>query len=52
MFIYAVLGVNYFCFVKPGESLNEFANFHSVPNAFLLLFQVRTPSFALPCPSL
>jgi hypothetical protein len=52
MFIYAVLGVNYFCFVKPGESLNEFANFHSVPNAFLLLFQVRMPSFALPCPSL
>ena len=50
MFIYAVLGVNYFCFVKPGESLNEFANFHSVPNAFLLLFQVRTPSFALPFP--
>ena len=50
MFIYAVLGVNFFCFVKPGESLNEFANFHSVPNAFLLLFQVRTPSFVLPVP--
>ena len=49
-FIYAIFGINLFCFVKPGESLNEFANFHSVPNAFLLLFQVRTPSFVLPFP--
>jgi hypothetical protein len=49
MFIYAIFGINLFCFVKPGESLNEFANFHSVPNAFLLLFQVCPASS---CPSL
>jgi hypothetical protein len=51
MFIYAVLGVNYFCFVKPGESLNEFANFHSVPNAFLLLFQVSNAQLRPALPS-
>jgi hypothetical protein len=48
MFIYAIFGINLFCFVKPGKP-NEFANFHSVPNAFLLLFQVCPASS---CPSL
>ena len=42
-FIYAVLGVQLFTYVMPGDFLRaDKANFLSLPNAFLLLLQVTT----------
>ena len=42
VFIYAILGMQLFTFVAPGESLNEFANFRSFGGACILLFQCLT----------
>ena len=41
-FIYAVLGVQLFCFVKPGLELSELRNLRSIGNACLLLVQCLT----------
>jgi hypothetical protein len=41
-FIYAVLGVQLFTYVMPGEELNEQRNFGSFGSSYLLLVQVLT----------
>ena len=41
-FIYAVLGVQLFCFVRPGDELNEQRNFRTFGSACLLLVQCLT----------
>uniref|UniRef100_A0A7S2NBM4 Calcium-channel protein CCH1 n=1 Tax=Haptolina brevifila TaxID=156173 RepID=A0A7S2NBM4_9EUKA len=42
VFIYAVLGMNLFTFVKQGENINDVRNFETFGNACLLLFQCIT----------
>ena len=41
-FIYAVLGVQLFCFVRPGDELNDQRNFRTFGSACLLLIQCLT----------
>ena len=41
-FIYAVLGVQLFTFVKSGEAMNDQRNFDSFPSAYLVLLQCLT----------
>ena len=42
IFMYAVLGLNVFTYVQPGEDMNEERNFVTFGNACLLLFQCLT----------
>ncbi|KOO27372.1 sodium channel protein type 2 subunit alpha [Chrysochromulina tobinii] len=42
MFMYAVLGINVFTYVRRGETINEHRNFETLGNAFITLFQCLT----------
>lgn len=41
-FIYAAIGVQLFAFVPPGNAISATYNFHNLPSAMLVLFQIIT----------